>query len=235
MRIDLNADVGEECGQDEALMPCITSANVACGRHAGSPTTMRETVLLAVHHGVAVGAHPGFDDREHFGRRDLDLPANQITDLVVRQVEALASITVHACTKLQHVKAHGALYNMAVRDRNVAEAIARGIASVDSSLILLGLPESELVAAGTAAGLRTAREAFADRAYRADGTLVPRTEPGAVIHDPEEVLARVVAIARRPNVDTICVHGDTPGAADLARRIRSALEASKIEVRNLSQ
>jgi 5-oxoprolinase (ATP-hydrolysing) subunit A len=195
---------------------------------------MRETVLLAVEHGVAVGAHPGFDDREHFGRRDLYLPAKQITDLIVRQVDALATITVHACTKLQHVKAHGALYNMAVRDRSVADAIARAVASVDPSLILLGLPESALVAAGTAAGLRTAREAFADRAYRADGTLVPRTETGAVIHDPEEVLARVVTLAQRPNVDTICVHGDTPGAADLARRIRAALELAKIDVRNFS-
>ena len=195
---------------------------------------MRETVLLAVEHGVAVGAHPGFDDREHFGRRDLYLPAKQITDLIVRQVDALATITVHACTKLQHVKAHGALYNMAVRDRSVADAIARAVASVDPSLILIGLPESELVAAGTAAGLRTGREAFADRAYRADGTLVPRTEPGAVIHDPEEVLARVVTLAQRPNVDTICVHGDTPGAADLARRIRAALELAKIDVRNFS-
>jgi len=195
---------------------------------------MHDTVLLACDAGVAVGAHPGFDDREHFGRRDLQLPTAQITDLVVRQIEALASITVHACTKLQHVKAHGALYNMAVRDRRVADAIARAVASVDTSLILLGLPESELVAAGEAAGLRTAREAFADRAYRPDGTLVPRTEPGAVIHDPEEVLARVVTLAQRPNVDTICVHGDTPGAADLARRIRAALEASKIDVKNLT-
>jgi UPF0271 protein len=234
MRIDLNADVGEECGHDAALMRCITSANVACGRHAGSPTVMRDTVLLARDLGVAIGAHPGFDDREHFGRRDLDLPATQITDLVVRQVEALASITVQACTKLQHVKVHGALYNTAVRDRNVADAIARGVVSVDASLMLLGLPGSELIAAGAAAGLRTAREAFADRAYRADGTLVPRTEPGAVIHDPEEVLSRVVSLARRLDVDTICVHGDTPGAADLARRIREALEAANIEVRNLS-
>lgn len=235
MRIDLNADVGEECGQDAALMACITSANVACGRHAGSPTTMRETVLLAVDHGVAVGAHPGFDDREHFGRRDLQLPAEQITDLVVRQVDALASIAANAGARLHHVKPHGALYNIAVRDRTVADAIARGIAAVDSSLILLGLPGSELVAAGAAAGLRTAREAFADRAYRADGTLVPRTEPGAVIHDPEEVLARVVPLAQRANVDTICVHGDTPGAADLARRIRAALELARIDVRNLSE
>ncbi len=196
---------------------------------------MRDTVLLACEHGVAVGAHPGFDDRPNFGRLDLQLPTREITDLVVRQIEALASITVHACTKLQHVKAHGALYNMAVRDRRVADAIARAVASVDTSLILLGLPESELVAAGHAAGLRTAREAFADRAYRPDGTLVPRTEPGAVIHDPDQVLARVVALAQRSDVDTICVHGDTPGAADLARQIRETLAAANIELKNLSR
>jgi UPF0271 protein len=195
---------------------------------------MRDTVLLACEHGVAVGAHPGFDDRPNFGRLDLQLPTREITDLVVRQIEALASITVHACTKLQHVKAHGALYNMAVRDRRVADAIALAVASVDPSLILLGLPESEHVAAGAAAGLRTAREAFADRAYRPDGTLVPRTEPGAVIHDPDQVLARVVALAQRSDVDTICVHGDTPGAADLARQIRETLAAANIELRNLS-
>jgi UPF0271 protein len=195
---------------------------------------MRDTVLLACEHGVAIGAHPGFDDRPNFGRLDLQLPTREITDRVVRQIEALASITVHACTKLQHVKAHGALYNMAVRDRRVADAIARAVASVDTSLILLGLPESELVAAGHAAGLRTAREAFADRAYRPDGTLVPRTEPGAVIHDPDQVLARVVALAQRSDVDTICVHGDTPGAADLARQIRETLAAANIELRNLS-
>ncbi len=196
---------------------------------------MRDTVLLACEHGVAVGAHPGFDDRPNFGRLDLQLPTREITDLVVRQIEALASITVHACTKLQHVKAHGALYNMAVRDRRVADAIARAVASVDTSLILLSLPESELVAAGHAAGLRTAREAFADRAYRPDGTLVPRTEPGAVIHDPDQVLARVVALAQRSDVDTICVHGDTPGAADLARQIRETLAAANIELKNLSR
>jgi UPF0271 protein len=195
---------------------------------------MRDTVLLARDLGVAIGAHPGFDDRENFGRRDLRLTAYEITTLVVRQVEALASITVHACTKLQHVKAHGALYNMAVRDRRVADAIALAVASVDPSLILLGLPKSELVAAGAAAGLRTAREAFADRAYRPDGTLVPRTEPGAVIHDPDQVLARVVALAQRSDVDTICVHGDTPGAADLARQIRETLAAANIELKNLS-
>jgi UPF0271 protein len=233
-RIDLNADVGEECGHDAALMRCITSANVACGFHAGSVATMRETVTLARQHGVAVGAHPSFADREHFGRREMQLLPDEIADLVIRQIDALASIVSNEGIRLQHVKPHGALYNVAVRDRAVADAIARAVASVDRSLILLGLPGTELVTAGQAAGLRTAGEAFADRAYRADGTLVPRTEPGAVIHDPEEVLARIVTLASRRDVDTICVHGDTPGAAELAAKIRGALESAGFDVENLS-
>jgi len=233
MRVDLNADVGEECGQDAALMRCITSANIACGLHAGNSAVMRETVRLARDHGVAIGAHPGFDDREHFGRRELQLPPDRITDLVFRQIESLAEIAAEAGVRLQHVKAHGALYNIAVRDRHAADAIARATKSVDCSLILLGLPGSALVAAAEAAGLRAAREAFADRAYRPDGTVVPRSEPGAVIHDPAEVLSRVVDLAQRPDVDTICVHGDTPGAAELASQIRAALEAAKFQVRGL--
>ena len=234
MRIDLNADVGEECGQDAALMRCVTSANIACGLHAGNPAVMEETVRLARDHGVSVGAHPSFDDREHFGRRDLQLPPDQITDLVVRQIEALAEIAAGAGVRLRHVKAHGALYNIAVGDRRVADAIALAAKSVDSSLIVLGLPGSELIAAAAAAGLHAAREAFADRAYRPGGTLVPRSEPGAVIHDPAEVLSRVVDLAQRSDVDTICVHGDTPGAAELASQIRAALEAAKFQVRSLA-
>jgi len=232
--IDLNADVGEECGQDAALMRCITSANVACGVHAGSVATMRETVILAREHGVAVGAHPSFADREHFGRREMQLGPVEIADLVIRQIEALAAIASDEGIRLQHVKPHGALYNVAVRDRRVADAIARGVVSVDPTLVVLGLPRSELVAAAQAAGLQTVGEAFADRAYRADGTLVPRTEPGAVIHNPEDVLARIVSLAARPDVETICVHGDTPGAAELASKIRAALEAAKFEVKKLS-
>jgi 5-oxoprolinase (ATP-hydrolysing) subunit A len=232
--IDLNADVGEECGEDAALMRCITSANVACGVHAGSVATMHETVLLAREHGVAVGAHPSFPDREHFGRREMQLSSGEIADLVIRQIEALGGVAAKEGIRLQHVKAHGALYNVAVRDRRVADAIAGAVASIDRSLIVLGLPRSELIAAGQAAGLQTAGEAFADRAYRADGTLVPRTESGAVIHDPEEVLARVAGLAARPDVKTICVHGDTPGAAELASKIRAALEAAKFAVKNLS-
>ena len=215
-------------------MRWITSANVACGWHAGSAASMRETIHLAREHRVAVGAHPSFADREHFGRRELELPAAQITDLVIRQIDALASIAAQEGIRLQHVKPHGALYNVAVRDRRVADAIVRAVFAVDRSLFVLGLPNSELVAAGKAAGLPTAGEAFADRAYRSDGTLVPRTEPGAVIDDPEEVLARIVNLAMRPGVDTICVHGDTPGAAALASRIRTALETAKLDVTSLS-
>jgi UPF0271 protein len=232
--IDLNADVGEECGQDAALMRCITSANVACGVHAGGIGTMRDTVILAREHGVAIGAHPSFPDRENFGRRDMQLPPAEIADLIVHQIEALATIASDKGICLQHVKPHGALYNVAVRDRRVADAIARAVATVDKSLVVLGLPGSELVAAARAVGLRTAGEAFADRAYRADGTLVPRTEPGAVIHNSEEVLARIVRLAALPDVETICVHGDTPGAAELASKIRAVLEAAQFEVKNLS-
>jgi 5-oxoprolinase (ATP-hydrolysing) subunit A len=232
--IDLNADVGEECGQDTALMQCITSANVACGFHAGDDAAMRQTVLLARDYGVGVGAHPSFADREHFGRREMELSTTEIQSLVIRQIAALAEIASREGIRLKHVKPHGALYNMAVRDRRVADAVARAVFSIDRSLILLGLPNSALVAAGEAAGLQTAGEAFADRAYRPDGTLVPRTEPGAVIHDPEDVLARVVGLAARPDVDTICVHGDTPGAAELASKIRAALDAAQFEVKNLA-
>jgi UPF0271 protein len=247
MRMDLNADVGEGVGQDPALMPHITSANVACGAHAGDPALMHETVLLAREHGVAVGAHPSFPDRAGFGRRDLQLPPQQIEDIVVSQIEALVAIAAAAGVRLQHVKPHGALFNVAVRDRAVADAIARATARVDPALILFGLPASALIAAGKAAGLQTACEAFADRAYCPDGTLVPRTQPGAVIDDAAEVMTRVAAIARDRAViaidgtrvpitlDTICVHGDTPGAAGLAARIRAALAASGIDVKSIGQ
>jgi UPF0271 protein len=245
MRIDLNADVGELAGQDELLMRCITSANVACGIHAGNARVMRESIRLARANGVAVGAHPGFPDREGFGRRDLRMPPAAVSAFVTDQVRALAAIADEEGIRLQHVKPHGALFNVAVVDRPIADAIARAVAAIDPSLILFGLPASELIAAGDAAGLPTAREAFADRAYRPDGTLVPRSEPGAVIHDGDSVIGRVVTMARDRVVtavdgtrmvlefDTICVHGDTPGAADLADRIRAALVSEGIEVRRL--
>jgi UPF0271 protein len=228
-------------------MPHLTSANVACGFHAGDPGVMRTTVVLARGHGVAVGAHPGFPDLEGFGRRELQVSPRDVEDFVVYQVGALAAIAAAQGVRLQHVKPHGALFNMAVRDAALADAIARAAAVIDRALILFGLPGSELLAAGERAGLRTAREGFADRAYQPDGTLVPRTQPGAVIHDPEAVVQRAVRMVREHAVeaidgrrvplviDTLCVHGDTPGAAELAARIRRALEDAGVEVKAIGR
>ena len=250
MHIDLNADLGESfgaytLGDDSALMRAISSANVACGFHAGDATVMRATVVLARDHGVAVGAHPGFADLAGFGRREINLTPLEVQDLVIYQIGALAGVAAAQGVMLQHVKPHGALYNMASRDAALAAAIATAVASVDRSLILLGLPKSQLIEAGKRAGLRTAAEAFADRAYRSNGSLLPRAEPGAVIHDPATVVARAVAMARdhvvtavdgsqiAVEVDTICVHGDTPDAANLAMQIRRALEAAGVQIQPL--
>lgn len=223
-------------------MRFITSANVACGFHAGDPGVMRATVGLAREHGVAVGAHPGFPDLAGFGRRELQISPNDVEDFVVYQVGALAGIAAAQGVRLQHVKPHGALFNMAARDAALADAVARAVAVLDRSMILFGLPGSELIAAGQRAGLRTASEGFADRAYRADGTLLPRQEDGAVIRDADLVERRVIGMVRDRAVDavdgsrlaiavdTICVHGDTPGVAALAGRIRAALEKSGVEV-----
>jgi len=247
MGIDLNSDVGESfgaytLGRDADLIPLITSANIACGFHAGDPGVMRATVALAREFGVAVGAHPGFPDLIGFGRRELKATPREVEDAVAYQIGALAGIAATEGLRLQHVKAHGALYNMAVRDASLADAIARATASVDRSLILLGLPGSELIAAGERAGLRTAAEGFADRAYQPDGTLVPRGQPGAVIEQIVTVVTRAIMMARDRvviatdgsrvplEIETICVHGDTPGAAALARHIRDALKAAAIDI-----
>ena len=250
MRMDLNSDLGESfgpwpMGQDAALMASISSANVACGFHAGDPGSMRETVALAKSHGVAVGAHPGFPDLVGFGRREIKATPQEVEDFVVYQVAALAGVAAAQGVSLQHVKAHGALYNMACRDRSLADAIARAVALVDRTLILFGLPGSELLRAGEAAGLPVAAEVFADRAYERDGSLASRSKPGSVIHETEAVVARAVRMVRDRAVTaldgsviplearTICLHGDTPGAADLARAIRSGLEKAGVEIRRL--
>lgn len=247
MRIDLNSDVGESfgpwrMGEDAALMPAITSANVACGFHAGDPSVMRETVALARAAGVAVGAHPGFPDLGGFGRREMRCSPREIEDLVVYQVAALAGVAAAQGVALQHVKAHGALYNMACRDRGLADAVARATAAVDARLILFGLPGSELLMAGRRAGLRVAAEGFADRAYEPDGSLVARAKAGSVIHDEPSVVRRAVRMARDRkvttieggeialDVDTLCLHGDTPGAAALAAAIRRGLEQEGVRV-----
>jgi UPF0271 protein len=251
MTIDLNSDLGESfgpwrMGQDEALMPSITSANIACGFHAGDPTVMRRTIGLAKQHGVAVGAHPGFPDLAGFGRRDMHISTGEVEDLVLYQVAALAGVAAAEGVRLQHVKAHGALYNMAARDAALAGAIARAVAAFDPTLILLGLPNSPLLTEGEKAGLRVAAEIFADRTYEADGSLTSRRIAGSVIHDPAHVVARAVAMVTtgrvtatngaiiRLSAQTLCLHGDTPGAADLAKRVRAELESAGVRVAPLA-
>jgi 5-oxoprolinase (ATP-hydrolysing) subunit A len=246
--IDINCDMGEsfgpwQMGADAQVMPHITSANIACGAHAGDATVMRRTAAMARDAGVAIGAHPGFADLQGFGRREMTVDPREMEDALLAQIGALEAIARAEGMRLQHVKAHGALYNMAARDRALADAIARAIAAFDRSLIMFGLPNSPMIEAGRAAGLRVAAEGFADRAYQPDGSLTPRSRAGAVIHDPEVVVARAVRMAidgvvLTPEgdeialrVQTICVHGDTPGAAELTRRIRAGLTAAGVDVR----
>jgi UPF0271 protein len=245
--IDLNCDMGESfgaytIGADAEVMPSISSANVACGYHGGDPAVMRRTVRLAREAGVAVGAHPGFQDLAGFGRREMRLAPQEIEDMVLYQIGALAAIAQSEGVRLQHVKAHGALYNMAAKDRALADAIARAVAAVDRSLILFGLQGSELIRAGAACGLRVAAEGFADRAYEPDGSLTPRSHAGAVIHDVETVVRRAVRMAvdgkvaatdgseMSLHVDTICTHGDTPGAQALTRALRAGLERAGVAI-----
>jgi UPF0271 protein len=248
MRIDINSDTGESfgaytIGHDAGLFKSITSANVAAGFHAGDPSVLRDTIRLAKKHGVAVGAHPGFPDLVGFGRRELNVTPKEAEDMVLYQVAAVAGVAAAEGVKLQHVKPHGALFNMAVRNRELSDAIARGVAAFDKGLILFGLPGSEILNAGRAAGLRVAAEVFADRAYEPDGSLASRRKPGTVIHDAAAVVARTVRMAKEHSVvaidgsvvsleaDTICVHGDTPGSDDLAAKIRAGLEAAGITVK----
>lgn len=246
-QIDLNSDVGESfgayrLGADEDVLRSITSANVACGYHAGDPGVMRETVRLARDAGVAVGAHPGLPDLVGFGRREMRVSPAEVEDLVLYQIGALAAIARSEGVTLSHVKPHGALYNMAARELRLAQAIARAVRAFDSSLVLFGLPGSQLMSAGATEGLRVASEGFADRAYAPDGSLVPRTEPRAVIHDPDEVVRRAMRLLTEGRVtaidgsevalrvDTLCVHGDTPGAPELTRRLRQGLEQHGLRV-----
>ncbi len=246
--IDLNSDLGESFGRwtlghDADVMRSITSANVACGYHAGDPGIMRETVRLARDHGVAVGAHPAFPDLVGFGRRNMAASPAEVENFVLYQLGALAAMAGAEGVTLQHVKPHGALYNMAIRDRALSEAIARAVAAFDKALILFGLPGSELLKAGTAAGLAVAAEGFADRSYEPDGSLTPRARPGAVIHDVDEVVARAVRMARdgvvtavngteiAMQVRTMCTHGDTPGSHELTRQLRDGLERAGITVK----
>ena len=249
-KIDLNADVGESfgiytMGRDEELMPLISSANIACGFHAGDPAVMRKTIALAQNNKIAVGAHPGFPDLLGFGRRDLAASPEEIKDYILYQVGALRAFSAQAGLKLQHVKPHGALYNMTAKDKNLLASILEAIASLDKDLILVtlaGPDRKEVEAMGAYYGIRVAFEFFADRAYNADGSLVARQEAGAVLHDPELVKQRVVKMVQTGRVtakdghdielqaETICLHGDNPAAVNLAQQIRFSLSAAGVTI-----
>jgi UPF0271 protein len=246
MKIDLNCDMGESFGRyglgnDAAVMPFISSANIACGLHAGDPLVMRSTILLARQHGVGMGAHPGWPDLQGFGRREMNLAPDEVEAFVLYQIGALAAFAKAEGIELRHVKPHGALYNQAAKDQALAASIARAIKSFDKDLILVGLAGSALVASGLELGLRVANEGFPDRRYNADGTLVSRKEANAILESPEEVAAHAVALAqagidfggRRVQVDTLCLHGDNPHAAENARMVHEALAQSGIEVKAL--
>jgi UPF0271 protein len=247
MRIDLNADLGESpapvSADEAALLTSVTSINVACGFHAGTPSGMREIVRLAKSATVAVGAHPSLSDRDGFGRRVLSLRPAELEDIVLYQVSALAGIARAEGVALRHVKPHGALYHMASSDDAVAEALVGAVRHSGERLRIIGFPGSRLIEAATRAGVPVLAEAFADRAYAPDGTLVPRDRAGAVIHHEGRVVARVLRMLREHRIlaidertdldivpDTICIHGDTPGAGNLARILRAALAREGIDV-----
>lgn len=247
MPIDLNCDLGESfgaytLGQDGSVMPFITSANVACGFHAGDPLVMQRTVALCKAHGVAIGAHPGYRDLAGFGRREIKYTPAELYGDVLYQIGALAAFCQAAGVPLHHVKPHGALYNVAARDQGVAAAVCQAVRDYDATLLVYAPPASELQRQAEALGLRVVLEAFADRAYNPDGSLVDRRLPGAVIHDPGAVAERVLRLAQTGQVEaidgsglalqagTICVHGDTPGAVELCRRVADGLRSADLPV-----
>lgn len=250
LRIDLNSDIGESfgawtMGDDAGVLVHVTSANIACGFHAGDALTMQRTVALAVERGVAIGAHVGLPDLQGFGRREMKISAAEAHAFTLCQIGALDAFARAAGTRLRHIKPHGALYNMAARDASLADAIAQAIRGFDPELVLVGLAASELPRAGVRAGLRVAHEAFADRRYEADGSLTPRSRVDAVIADADAAVAQALAIVRDARVsardgstlalraDTLCVHGDRVDAATWAARLRQALEAAGVDVRTL--
>ncbi|GAA1981875.1 5-oxoprolinase subunit PxpA [Isoptericola halotolerans] len=247
-RIDLNSDLGEgfgrwELGDDDRMLDVVSSANVACGFHAGDPATMRRTVRGAARRGVAIGAHVSYRDLAGFGRRAMDVPSDDLRADVVYQLGALQAFATAEGARVRYVKPHGALYHAAATDERVARDVAVAVAGVDPTLVLLGLPGSVALSAAAEAGLATATEAFADRAYTPAGTLVPRGEPGSVLDDADAVAARVLRLVTTGTVtavdgtevrvpaDSVCVHGDTPGAVAMAQRVREVLAAQGVELR----
>lgn len=244
--IDLNCDLGEGCGNDAELMKLVSSANIACGGHAGDAETMRRTVDLAMKNGVAVGAHPGYPDRENFGRLPIEMSAVEIKGLVTEQIGALDKIAAAAGGKLKHVKPHGALYTRSARDPEIAASIAEAVGGFDNKLVLFGLSDSYSITEAEKLGLRTASEVFADRTYQTDGSLTPRTSANALITDEETAVTQTLdmikygrvrsvdAIMIRIKAETVCIHGDGEHAVEFARSIRFALIESSIEIRAIN-
>ncbi|KIL52933.1 LamB/YcsF family protein [Jeotgalibacillus campisalis] len=252
LRVDLNCDMGEgfgayKMGNDEDLLDYVTSANIACGFHAGDPAIMKKTVHMALEKNVGIGAHPGFNDVTGFGRRNIAVTPDEAYDLVVYQIGALNGFVRAAGERMQHVKPHGALYNMAAGDPQLAEAIAKAVYDVDPDLVLYGLSGSELIHAGLKRGLKTASEVFADRTYQRTGELTSRKEKNALIHEDDKAVAQVVRMIKEQKVksvsgidvdlqaDTVCIHGDGPYALSFAKKIHEALTAEKIKLLKISK
>jgi len=248
--LDLNCDMGESygawrMGHDKEIMPFISSANIACGFHAGDPATMRETVAFAIDHGVAIGAHPGLPDLQGFGRRFMQITEQQAYDMTVVQIGALAAVASSQGARLNHVKAHGMLYNMAAKDRAIARGLARAVKDVDSSLVYFGLAGSIMIEEAQALGLRTANEVFGDRSYQPDGTLTPRNMPGAMITSLDQSIEQIIRMVKEKIIvaqdgskvsvqaDTLCLHGDQPDAVPFAKAIRQALKEAGVEIKHL--
>ena len=243
LRVDLNCDLGEGAGHDAELMPLITSANIACGGHAGDEATMGATIALAQRHGVAIGAHPGFADRENFGRRELPVTPVQAAELVLAQVQKFQEIAGRLGAGMHHVKLHGALYNMVSRDRDLAEAVVKAVRITDKNPVFYVLSGSELERAARANGdLTVVSEVFADRTYQADGSLTPRSRPDALIQDEAAAVAQVLRMVREGRVratdgtevaitaGTVCLHGDGPHPVAFARRLREELTAAGVRI-----
>lgn len=246
LTIDINCDLGEGFSNDAALMAVISSANIACGYHAGDANTMRGTVDLAIDNGVAIGAHPGYPDLANFGRSPMKMSSAQVHEIVTDQIGVLAETARTAGGKIRHVKPHGALYNESARDAELAAAIAEAVRDIDSSLILFGLSGSRSIDEAKKLGLQTASEVFADRTYQTDGTLTPRTRPDALIEDTETALTQVIDMIKYGRVrsvdgimipivaETVCIHGDGTNAVEFAREIRSILTKTDIAINALN-
>ena len=245
--VDINCDMGESIGNDEAIMPFISSSNIACGYHAGDEETMKRTIDLCLKYNVVIGTHPSFPDRENFGRTDMHLPSSQVYEMVVKQIRLLDEIANTAGTSLHHVKPHGALYNMAARSSQLAAIIVLAVKDVNEKLILYGLSGSHLISKAKAIGLKTASEVFADRTYLDNGKLTPRSNPNALISDADKAVQQTLQMVKEGNVttvtgkiipiiaETICIHGDGKYAVTFAKQIHESLEKEGIKIRPINK